>query len=125
MSSTVAYSASVAGSEKPDSLHDSARGTPEPQPAIQDKFQGLVDEINTILEPSNGLDIDIEELQRVMASYESEESEWAQYAFGCEKRPYTRNLVDAGNGRHNLVSEGSEVVAQRNAHVDRLLPFPH
>jgi hypothetical protein len=90
--------------DKPASLHDSARGSPEPF----DGFGDLVQDINTILGPSNGIDsagIDVEELKHVMAKYRSCEAEWERYAFADYSRGYTRNLVDNCNGKSNLVCE--------------------
>lgn len=92
---------------KAPSLHDSATGSPPPEDrgTIND-FQRLVDDINTILGPSNGIEsagIDVEELKSVMRDYPSSEAEWQRYAFADLSRAYTRNLVDAGNGKCNLV----------------------
>ena len=89
--------------DKPASLHDSARGSPEPL----DGFHKLVDEINDILGPCNGIDsdgVDVEELKNAMREYSSNEREWQKYAFADPSRAYTRNLVDKGNGKSNLVS---------------------
>lgn len=89
--------------DKPESLHDSARGTPEPL----DAFHALVEDINGILGPSNGIDsadVDVEEIKNVMLAYQSNEQEWSKYAFADSSRAYTRNLVDRGNGKSNLVS---------------------
>lgn len=90
---------------KPASLHDSARGSPTPE-AI-DGFQQLVSDINNILGPCNGIDstgVDVGELKFVLRDYKSRESEWKPYAFADYSRAYTRNLVDRGNGKCNLVS---------------------
>jgi cysteine dioxygenase len=38
-----------------------------------------------------------------MENYTSCESEWSKYAFSDLSRGYTRNLVDEGNGKSNLV----------------------
>jgi hypothetical protein len=38
-----------------------------------------------------------------MSDYTSSESDWATYAFSDLSRGYTRNLVDEGNGKSNLV----------------------
>ena len=94
---------------KASSLHDSARGSPDPEDllATSGSFERLVEDINTILGPSSGIDsedVDVEEIVRVMQEYVSVESEWQRYAFADLSRPYTRNLVDAGNGKCNLVS---------------------
>lgn len=90
-------------SKRPASLHDSARGSPE----RLDGFRTLVEDINTVLGPCNGIDsegIDVDELKSLMADYESDEQEWSRYAFADHSRAYTRNLVDRGNGKSNLVS---------------------
>lgn len=81
---------------------DSARQSPVPF----DSFHRLVEDINKILGPSNGIDsadVDVEELQKLMGSYESNEEDWQPYAFVDYSRAYTRNLVDRGNGKSNLV----------------------
>jgi hypothetical protein len=39
----------------------------------------------------------------MMQSYTSKESEWEQYALLDPSKHYTRNLVDEGNGKSNLV----------------------
>ena len=72
-----------------------------------DAFHNLVQEINDILGPSNGIDsdgVDVDELKKVMLDYRSVEDEWSKYAFADHSRAYTRNLVDRGNGKANLVS---------------------
>ena len=79
-------------------------------------FDTLVQDINTILGPSSGIDsndVDIEELKRVLSEYESDESEWSRYAFVDASRPYTRNLVDRGNGK--------EILDQANGPRGRIL----
>ena len=79
---------------------------PEPIHA-QGKFHRLVSELSTILGPSSGLnsaEIDVGTLRKLMENYKSMESEWSRYAFSDLTRGYTRNLVDEGNGKSNLVS---------------------
>ena len=74
-----------------------------------DVFQQLVQNLSNVLGPSSGLDsADVEplDLQKLMEGYTSDEAEWAKFAFGDPSRTYTRNLVDKGNGKSNLV--GSE-----------------
>lgn len=39
-----------------------------------------------------------------MENYTSSEKDWEKYAFADLSRGYTRNLVDEGNGKSNLVS---------------------
>ncbi|KAF1832209.1 cysteine dioxygenase type I [Decorospora gaudefroyi] len=71
-----------------------------------DGFHTLVQEINEKLGPSSGIDsadVDAKELQHLMEAYVSDESEWSKYVFCSEHMPYTRNLVDKGNGKSNLL----------------------
>ncbi|KAF9354954.1 Cysteine dioxygenase [Mortierella sp. AD094] len=54
---------------------------------------------------ADGLDsdgVDVERVQRLMANYKSNESDWEKYAL-FDKGRYTRNLVDDGNGKFNLM----------------------
>ncbi|KAF9427151.1 Cysteine dioxygenase [Entomortierella beljakovae] len=54
---------------------------------------------------AGGLDsagVDVERIQKIMASYKSNEDDWAKYAM-FDKGRYTRNLVDDGNGKFNLM----------------------
>ncbi|KAF1399059.1 Cysteine dioxygenase type 1, partial [Spheniscus mendiculus] len=46
--------------------------------------------------------VSVEEMQALMESYESNTEEWLQYAKFDQYR-YTRNLVDSGNGKFNLM----------------------
>lgn len=73
----------------------------------QDNFHQLVESLSKILGSSSGLnsdDVDVKHLQQLMEKYMSLESEWQRYAFSDLSRGYTRNLVDEGNGKSNLVS---------------------
>jgi cysteine dioxygenase len=90
-----------------------------------DKFQALVDSLSQKLGPSSGIDsddVDAQELQNLMQNYMSNESEWAKYALGDASRGYTRNLVDKGNGKSNLLilvwspGKGSMIHDHTNAH---------
>ncbi|KAI4715192.1 hypothetical protein J4E89_000879 [Alternaria sp. Ai002NY15] len=89
----------------------------------EDNFHSLVQEINKVLGPSNGIDsddVDENELQELMKAYTSEESEWKKYYFPSETLPYTRNVVDKGNGKSNLVQSPfleSTKSANRTAHI--------
>ena len=72
-----------------------------------DYFHTLVSDLSRILGPSSGLnseEVDVQELFRLMENYISSEKEWSKYAFSDLSRGYTRNLVDEGNGKSNLVS---------------------
>ena len=72
----------------------------------RDQFNLLVDDLSSVLGPCSGIDseeIDPHDLVRRMQEYISDEVEWRQYAFADSARNYTRNLVDEGNGKSNLV----------------------
>ena len=72
-----------------------------------DRFQELVVDLSAKLGPSSGIDaddVDAGDLVKLMQQYISKESEWEKYALGNSRMPYTRNLVDRGNGKSNLVS---------------------
>lgn len=71
------------------------------------RFDQLVDVLRDALGESSGLtsdDVDIDVLSDAMARYVSEDAEWSKYALPDSSRGYTRNLVDEGNGKSNLVS---------------------
>jgi cysteine dioxygenase len=77
-----------------------------PSPKPQDEFQKLVSNLSQVLGPSSGLDtedVNIQDLQNLMTAYTSSEKDWSSYAFSDFSRGYTRNLVDRGNGKSNLV----------------------
>jgi len=74
----------------------------------QDCLQRLVTSLSDKLGSSSGInseDVDERELQKLMEEYESNGSEWEKYYFPSPfpEVPYTRNLVDKGNGKSNLV----------------------
>ena len=71
-------------------------------------FEELVQQLSDVLGPCSGLDseeIDPDVIQQMMQSYASKESEWEQYALLDPSKHYTRNLVDEGNGKSNLVGK--------------------
>ena len=93
MTSSIAQNTMEAGS-----------GIPEP---LLDSFHRFVSHLSKILGLSSGLDsedVDVQRLQKLMEDYTSDESEWSKYAFSDLSRGYTRNLVDEGNGKSNLVN---------------------
>ncbi|OAA61377.1 cysteine dioxygenase [Cordyceps fumosorosea ARSEF 2679] len=90
-----------------------------------DLFQELVLALKSALGPSSGLtsdDIDVTFLTRLMKLYDARDRNWAKYAFGDASRGYTRNLVDEGNGKSNLLvlvwspGKGSPIHDHGNAH---------
>ena len=71
-----------------------------------DAFHKLVQDLSDILGPSSGLDsedVDPLDIQHLMEKYISRKSEWERYALKDPSRTFTRNLVDRGNGKSNLV----------------------
>lgn len=71
-----------------------------------DSFQMLVQALSEKLGPCSGInsdDVDENELQQLMQEYCSNKSEWEKYFFPAPNMSYTRNLVDKGNGKSNLV----------------------
>jgi len=90
-----------------------------------DDFEELVQQLSDVLGPCSGLDseeIDPGVIQQMMRSYTSKESEWEQYALLDPSKHYTRNLVDEGNGKSNLLilvwspGRGSPIHDHANAH---------
>lgn len=73
----------------------------------EDPFQQLIQDLRDYLGPSSGIDsadVDVDQLRELMAQYQSNPEEWTRYAVADKSRNYTRNLVDTGNGKSNLVS---------------------
>ena len=71
-----------------------------------DAFQQLVQGLSCYLasSPSSAFkDINHRLIIKAMENYTSQSSEWDKYAHKNEKQSFTRNLVDPGNGKHNLV----------------------
>lgn len=72
----------------------------------QNPFEKLVESLAETLSTSSGLtldDVNVPSLMRSMKLYNSQENDWARYAFGDNAMDYTRNLIDEGNGKSNLV----------------------
>ncbi|XP_043915572.1 cysteine dioxygenase type 1 [Protopterus annectens] len=59
----------------------------------------LISELRRIFSDDS---INVEEVQALMESYESNPEDWNEYAVFDQYR-YTRNLVDEGNGKFNLI----------------------
>lgn len=76
-------------------------------PLEQNQFDKLVTSLSETLGPSSGLtlsDADVPSLMSLMKHYDSREDwNWTRYAFGDSDRAYTRNLIDEGGGKSNLV----------------------
>lgn len=70
-------------------------------------FDDLVLGLKDVLGPSSGLDskdVDLNSVMKFMEEYDAAEEGWVPFALADPKIPYTRNLVDEGNGKSNLVS---------------------
>lgn len=80
-------------------------------------FQSLIDTLRCMF---NSDQVDIDQVQSLMRSYESDPSEWIKYTYCnphrldrslcnvCQRiniflNRYTRNLIDIGNGKYNLM----------------------
>ncbi|KAJ5157274.1 uncharacterized protein N7482_008374 [Penicillium canariense] len=98
-------------------------------PTVSEKtvaaFEQLVEDLSAALGPSSGLDsddVDHMNIQLLMDKYVSREAEWGQYALGDPSRGYTRNLIDEGNGKSNLLilvwspGKSSAIHDHANAH---------
>ena len=72
----------------------------------KNKFEVLVQLLKDKLGSTSGInsdDVDPGELQELMAAYDSNYAEWKKYDWKDKEECYTRNLVDKGNGKSNLV----------------------
>lgn len=88
-------------------------------------FHRLVNELSEVLGDSSGIDsddVDVNKLKQLMLDYPSKYDDWKTYAFGDRSRAYTRNLVDEGNGKSNLLilcwtpGKGSPIHDHADAH---------
>ncbi|KLU81989.1 cysteine dioxygenase [Magnaporthiopsis poae ATCC 64411] len=88
-------------------------------------FADLVMDLKDALGPSSGLtsdDVDVNHLTWLMDGYDAGEQGWLPFAMKDASRGYTRNLVDEGNGKSNLLvlvwspGKGSPIHDHGNAH---------
>lgn len=91
----------------------------------RDPFHCLVKSLSDVLGPSSGIDsadVNPQDLINLMSIYTSNENEWQEYALSDTSRNYTRNLVDKGNGKSNLLilvwnpGKGSPIHDHADAH---------
>jgi len=69
-------------------------------------LQELIARIHYVLGSDGGLDsdhIDPNHIIGLMERYSSNADDWSQYAMFDHSRAYTRNLIDDGNGKFNLM----------------------
>lgn len=90
-----------------------------------DGFHRLVKQLSHVLGPSSGIDsddVDVNKLKQLMEDYTSKSEDWKRYSFEDRSRAYTRNLVDEGNGKSNLLilcwtpGKGSPIHDHADAH---------
>ncbi|KAJ5444168.1 uncharacterized protein N7458_008040 [Penicillium daleae] len=88
-------------------------------------FEQLIEDLSAALGPSSGLDsddVDPMNIQLLMERYVSNQTEWGSYALRDPSRSYTRNLIDEGNGKSNLLilvwspGKSSAIHDHANAH---------
>ncbi|XP_002737105.1 cysteine dioxygenase type 1-like [Saccoglossus kowalevskii] len=81
-------------------------------------MEELIETLNTLFESDC---VNVEEVQSVMENFKSKESDWRRFAKFDPNR-YTRNLVDEGNGKYNLIllcwgeGQGSGIHSHSDAH---------
>lgn len=66
---------------------------------VPESLDDLIKELHDIFSSDK---VNVEEVQTLMESYKSDRAEWLQFA-KFDKYRYTRNLVDEGNGKFNLM----------------------
>ncbi|XP_039522160.1 cysteine dioxygenase type 1 [Pimephales promelas] len=85
------------------------------------KPETLEDLIQTLHKIFESDSVNVEEVQSIMEAYESNPQEWMKFAKFDQYR-YTRNLVDEGNGKFNLMilcwgeGHGSSIHDHTDAH---------
>ena len=74
-----------------------------------DAFHGLVRELSGYLDQAQSLAFseicDPNAVIQRMEEYRSDRSEWAKYAHEDESQCFTRNMVERGLGKSNIVSQ--------------------
>ena len=97
----------------------------DPSPSCRTRFDQLVKNLSDVLGQSSGLDsadINPQDIVTLMEAYTSNPDEWEKFALADSSRSYTRNLVDKGNGKSNLLvlvwspGRGSPIHDHSNAH---------
>jgi len=62
-------------------------------------MEGLIAQLRQVFKDD---EINTEEIREIMETYSSNRSDWKKYAH-FDPHKYTRNLVDVGNGKYNLM----------------------
>jgi len=85
---------------------------------IVNTLDDLIKELRKVFESDN---VNIELIDYIMRSYKTNYNDWKQYA-KFDRFRYTRNLVDSGNGKYNLIllcwgeGHGSAIHDHANSH---------
>lgn len=66
-------------------------------------FHNLVELIEKLREVFSSDKVNVDYVKALLASYKSNPADWKQYAKFDQHR-YTRNLIDTGNGKYNLLA---------------------
>lgn len=97
---------------------DNSLGDENPRQGKVSSLKELIDALHDAFKTDH---VDIDHVQDLMESYTSNPLEWKKYA-KFDRHRYTRNLVDEGNGRFNLMvlcwgeGHGSAIHDHANAH---------
>lgn len=81
-------------------------------------LQDLIQRLREVFEDDH---VDVEEVKKILRTYTSNISDWRQFA-QFDEHKYTRNLVDIGNGKYNLMllcwgpGMGSSIHDHQDAH---------
>ncbi|XP_050686474.1 cysteine dioxygenase-like [Eriocheir sinensis] len=82
-------------------------------------LEELIEELYKVFEYN---EVDVDYVQALMESYKSNPQDWKKYAKFDRLLPYTRNLIDEGNGKFNLLmlcwgpSQSSPIHDHADAH---------
>ncbi|XGW21888.1 hypothetical protein V3C99_004669, partial [Haemonchus contortus] len=63
------------------------------------QMQALIGQMRSIFRDDQ---VNIEDMEKTLLSYKSDPQDWSRYAL-FDERNYTRNLVDTGNGKYNMI----------------------
>ncbi|KAH0952013.1 hypothetical protein HN011_006183 [Eciton burchellii] len=101
--------------EEPSRLTENAEKVPREEVST---LRQLIDALHEAFQTDH---VNIDHVQDLMTSYKSDFAEWKKFA-KFDRYRYTRNLVDEGNGRFNLMvlcwgeGHGSAIHDHANAH---------
>lgn len=83
-----------------------------------DTLQELIERLQIIFSDDR---VNVDEVKHLMENYTSKPSHWKEFAF-YDQHKYTRNLIDKGNGKYNLLllcwseGQGSSVHDHSDSH---------